>query len=67
MKMKTSKSSKKSTRILRRPTTKNSEGNLFQADATFHHTTFNYENFQHNRNYDSYIIVHTNKKIRGVG
>ena len=36
---------KKSTLILRRPTTKNSEGNLFQADATFHYTTFNYENF----------------------
>ena len=36
---------KKSTLVLRRPTTKNSEGNLFQADATFHYTTFNYENF----------------------
>ena len=30
------------------------------------YTTFNFENFQHNRNYDSYIIVHTNKKIRCV-
>ena len=38
---------KKSTPILRRPTAKNSEGNLFQADATFHYTTFNFENFQH--------------------
>ena len=57
---------KKSTRILRHSTTKYSEGNLFQADATFHYTTFNFENFQHNRNYDSYIIVHITKKIRGV-
>ena len=63
---KTNKSLKKSILILRRPTTKNSEGNLFQADATFHYTTFIFENFLHNRNYDSYIIVHTNKKIRGV-